>query len=183
MTVTNPQRTLRLFWQVRGRNSAPNRSFAPTVDHLDLEDDDDIRILLDRIRAASLPRPATSSGKPSGKIRLVSSHPCVRSQATVDSPPLKRDGSSADCCEGFVRRPESTQMNGWVRSLDGRKTDPSDVVQLRRKMLICSHGEGRNLHLFPIEPFETTAMGRKACCTDAGKGTEVRRACLMISTP
>lgn len=165
--------TLRLLLQTQKRNSASNRSFTPRVDHLDLEDDDDIRVLLDRVRAASLPRPATSSGKPSRKTRPVSGNPYGRSQAKVNPPPTK-GGSPAERCEGFMRRPKSAGMHGWARSLDGRKTDPSDVVQLRRELLIRSHGEGRNLRLFPTEPFETTAMGRKACCMDPGRGTEVR---------
>ncbi|CAM9403292.1 unnamed protein product [Pylaiella littoralis] len=165
-------RPLTSICETQKRNSASNRSFTPRVDHLDLEDDDDIRVLLDRVRAASLPRPATSSGKPSQKTRPVSGNPYGRSQAKVNPPPTK-GGSPAERCEGFMRRPKSAGMHGWVRSLDGRKTDPSGVVQLRRELLIRSHGEGRNLRLFPTEPFETTAMGRKACCMDPGRGTEL----------
>ncbi len=54
--------------------------------------------------------------------------------------------------------------------------NPSHVLQLRREMLIRSHGEGCNLHLFSAEPFETTAMGRKACCAEPARTNEVRRA-------
>lgn len=60
--------------------------------------------------------------------------------------------------------------------MESRKISPSGVVQLRREMIIRSHGEGSNLHLFPAEPFNTTAMGRKACAIDPGKSTEVRKA-------
>lgn len=178
----NPQRTSPLFSQVQERNSASSLCFTPVIDSVDLEDDEDIRILLDRIRAESLRRPATNGGKPSGKTRPASSRPCGRSSARVYPPPTK-GGSSAERFEGFVKRPKSAGANGWESSLLEKKTNPSDVVQLRRKMLIRSHGEGRNVHLFPTEPFETTAMGRKACYIDPERRTEVPSACCMISKP
>lgn len=178
---TKSRYTSPLFLQVQERNSASSLSFTPTVDSVDLEVDEDIRILLNRIRAASPPRPATSGGKPSGKTRPASSRPCGRPPAKADPQPTK-GGSSAEPYEGFVRRPKSAGANGWGNSLNGKNTNPSeDAVQLRREMLIRSHGEGRNNHLFPTEPFETTAMGRKACCIDPGRRTEVPAACGMIS--
>lgn len=158
----------------------PTLSAAPRADCFNLEDDDDIRILLDRAHSSTSSifpeitrRPATSGVKRFGKMRPESSH--GRSQATGESPPAR--GSPSSRCKDFVRRPQTAGAGGRIRSSESSKINPAGVVQLRREMLIRSHGEGSNLHLFPAEPFKTTAMGRKECAVDPGRRrTEVRKA-------
>lgn len=152
---------------------------------MNLEDDEDIRVLLDRAdssdsgtppETAPIRRPATSGGKRSGKTRPEYYHPLDgRAQARVESPPARGIPSSSRGMK-TVRRPQTAGAGGRIRSSENRKISPSGAVQLRREMLLRSHGEGGNMHLFPAEPFKTTAMGRKACVVDPGRRTEVRKA-------
>lgn len=169
--------TTDFFLQLQERNFPRPWSANQGPDRLSLEEDDDIRVLLDRavsdtssIGTSGLPRPATSGDGCSRKTGLNSSQPFSRLLVKAEAPPAQ--GSS--CCKRVVRRPHTAGAGGRARSLE-RKTNQSDVLQLRREILIRSHGEGCNRHLFPSEPFEATAMGRKACCTDPGGRAEVRR--------
>jgi len=162
--------------QLQERSFPPAWSTNEGPDRLGLEDDDDIRVLLERARSdasstgtASLPRPATSGGGRPGKIsRSKPSHPYSRSLPKVEVSPAQGTG--------LMRRPHTAGAGGRARSLERSKTNSSHMLQLRREMLIRSHGEGCNLHLFPAEPFETTAMGRRACCVNPARTNEVRRA-------
>lgn len=175
--------TFPLFSLPQERKFRPNLSVAPSTDRLNLEDDDDIRILLDRaysstspsIKSETVRRPATSGGKRSGKNRPEYSHPYGRPQATVEPPPA-RGSVSSPRCKDFARRPHTAGAAGRIRSLESKKTSPSGAVQRRREMLLRSHGEGGNMHLFPAERFNLTAMGRKTCVVDPGRKTEVRNA-------
>lgn len=166
------------FMQLQGRSFPPAWSINRGPDRLGLEDDDDIRDLLDRAHSdasstgtASLPRPATSGdGRPGKTTRSKPSHTLSRLLAKVEACPAQG--------KGLVRRPHTAGAGGRARSLERTRMNSSHVLQLRREMLIRSHGEGSNLHLFPAEPFETTAMGRKACCADPTRTNKVRRAAL-----
>lgn len=156
-------------------------SATPRTDCLDLEDDDDIHVLLDRaysrtcsVRSEFAPRPATSGGKRSVKPRPDNGQPHGRSQAMAESLSTQEHPSSSRG-KAIVRRPQTAGAGGPTRSLEGRKISPSGAVQLRREMLLRSHGEGSNMHMFSAEPFKTTAMGRKACVVDPGRRTEVRK--------
>lgn len=150
---------------------------------MNLEDDDDIRILLDRaysstssILSGTASRPVTSGGRRSGKTRPGYSHPYGPSQSMAESPPARRGSATPSRGKAIVRRPQTAGTRGRMWSSEGRKISPSGAVQLRREMLLHSHGEGRNAHLFPAEQFKTTAMGRKECVVDPGRKAEVRNA-------
>lgn len=165
--------------QFQQPNSRPTLTATPRPDRSNLEDDEDIRILLDRgypstssIRSETAPRPATRGGKPSDKTRPDCSHPYGRSRAGVKSP-RGRSSPTLSRCKDLVRRPQTAGAGGRMRSLESRKINHSGAVHLRREMLLRSHGEGKNMHLFPAEPFKVTALGRKTCVVDPGRRTEV----------
>lgn len=171
-----------LFVQPQERKSSQTLRATPRADHLNLEDDGDIRVLLDRaypstssIRSETARRPATSGGKRSGETRPEQSYPCGRRQPTV-KPLSARGGPSSSRREGFVHRPQTAGAAGRIRSLENKKTSPSVAVQRRREILLRSHGQGSGMYLFPAEPFNITAMGRKACVVDPERKTEVRNA-------
>ncbi|CAN0527698.1 unnamed protein product [Ectocarpus sp. 12 AP-2014] len=157
-----PQRTEQI--------STPQPRSTPMSDCVGLEDDDDIRVLLQRAYSSSSSIRSESSGL-SGKSKPESGQSYGRSRCTAESP-LLHSRSSAATCKGCVRRPHTAGATAMARSFDGRKFSPADVAQLRRDILIRSHGEERHLLLYPTKSFETTAMGRKARCRTPGRKAE-----------
>ncbi|CAM9371358.1 unnamed protein product [Ectocarpus sp. 6 AP-2014] len=154
------------------QTSTPHPRSTPMPDCVGLEDDDDIHVLLQRAYSSSSSIRSESSGF-SGKPKPASGQSYGRSRCTGEAPLLQGKPSAA-ACKGSVRRPHTAGATATARSFDGRKFSPADVAQMRREILIRSHGEKRHLHLYPTEPFETTAMGRKARCRTPGRKAEAR---------
>ncbi|CAN0125154.1 unnamed protein product [Ectocarpus sp. 4 AP-2014] len=152
------------------QTSTPHPRSTPMSDCVGLEDDDDIRVLLQRAYSSSSSIRSESS-RLSGKPKPASGQSYGRSRCTAESP-LLHGRPSAAACKGYVRRPHTAGAAATARSFDGRKFSPADVTRLRREILIRSHGETRHL-LYPTEPFETTAMGRKARCRTPGRKAEL----------
>lgn len=153
------------------RTSAPNPRSNPMSDCVGLEDDDDIHVLLQRAYSSSSSIRSESGGL-SGKPRPSSGQSYGRSRGRAESP-LPQGGPSAAACKGSARRPRTAGATATARLFDGKKVSPVDMAQLRREILIRSHGEEQHLHLYPAEPFETTAMGRKVRCRTPGRKAEV----------
>ncbi|CAM9554481.1 unnamed protein product, partial [Scytosiphon promiscuus] len=148
------------------RSSTHRPDVIPTSDRVTLEDDADVRVLLDRTQSSrsctsseKVPRPATSCGRRRESALSASSGPFARPRARAEPSPVP-GSSSAQAHEAFSRRPHTA---GAYRREISSEIDTSDMFRLRREMLIRSHGEGRNANLFAAKQFETTAMGRKKC--------------------
>lgn len=131
-----------------------------------LEEDDDVRGLLDKTignahntRSIMVGPVFTDVAGPSVQTRPASSQPYGRSGSRA------RSAQGAPAFTGYkggARRPQTAAGVRRETTLDAKEYGRSDIVQLRREMLIRSHGQGNNLDTFAAQPFQATAMGRRA---------------------
>lgn len=150
-----------------------------------LENDEDIRILLNRApsRVSNI-RPSTAGAESnfrgssgggdtrSTPTRPSSSGPSVPSRTKPES---RQDNNPRPAdCRGCARSRQTAVGGGKGGFFQGKGISRSDVVELRREMLIRSHGEGLNQDTFAVQRFETTAMGRRSHGQTVDR-TEVRR--------
>lgn len=72
-------------------------------------------------------------------------------------------------------RPQACVVAHVGRFEQERALDNLDVVQLRRSMLIRSHGQGTDSGQYASRPYETTAMGRRVRSARTTRDPEVRK--------